>query len=246
MSKTLFSSQISKLQLEILDSSFQNRLLNFPAESPFQSPLMKENSDVFINNWIKSGEPLALSSFFGEESLAFFVKVLKRKQEDFGVFDLFLAAGFLKWSGNKMSPTLLIPLKVDLQNFTVQLSDLPPIENIPLRESTKNEGVIPRVSEALINNRLDVEKYFAMIEMAAAKQPFWKFSIRGLCLSFFSTSHFYLHQNLDFQINKSTSLPTDNSIYFKLFNDEGFRVADSIFDKKEANNAYHPADHAFL
>lgn len=246
MSKSLFSSQISKLQIEILDSSFQNRLLNFPAESPFQSPLMKENSDIFIDNWLKSGEPLPLSSFFGEESSDFFVKILKRKQEDFGVFDLFLAVGFLKWSGNKMSPTLLVPLKVDLHNLTVQFSDLPPIENIPLRESTKNEAVIPKVSETLINGRLDFEKYFAMIEMATAKQPLWKFSKRGLCLSFFSTAQFYLYQNLDFQINQSKSIPAENSIYFKLFNDEGFRVATSIFDEKEANEAYHPADHAFL
>ena len=48
MSKSSFSSQISKLQLEILDSSFQNRLLNFPAQNVLQSPLIKESSDLFI------------------------------------------------------------------------------------------------------------------------------------------------------------------------------------------------------
>ena len=153
MSKSSFSSQISKLQLEILDSSFQNRLLNFPAQNVLQSPLIKESSDLFIDNWTKSGKSFPLKSFFPNDSPAFFEQVLKRKQEDFGVPDLYLAAGFLKWTGNKMAPVLLIPLKVDLESLSVELSDLAPIENIPLREQVKSE-VLLQIGRASCRERV--------------------------------------------------------------------------------------------
>ena len=71
MSKSISSSQISKLQLEVLDSCIQNRLLNFPAQSVFQSPLIKENSDVFIDKWIKSGKSFSLSSFLAMNHFPF-------------------------------------------------------------------------------------------------------------------------------------------------------------------------------
>lgn len=246
MSKSISSSQISKLQLEVLDSCIQNRLLNFPAQSVFQSPLIKENSDVFIDKWIKSGKSFSLSSFFGNESFSFFEQILRRKQEDFGVFDLYLATGFLKWTGNKMAPVLLIPLKVNLENLTVEISDLVPIENIPLREQAKNEVALPKINDVLIDGRPDLEKYFGMVEMAISKQPLWKFSRRGLCLSFFSTSHLYLYKNFDFMLNSESFKYSENSLFSKLFSDEGFRIATSIFDEKEANDAYQPTDRAFL
>lgn len=246
MSKSIFSSQISKLQLEVLDSCFPNRLLNFPMQSVFQSPLIKESSDIFIDKWIKSGKSLSLNSFFGNESPVFFEQVLKRKHEDFGVLDLYLTSGFLKWTGNKMSPVLLIPLKVDLDNYTVSISDLLPIENIPLREQAKNEVSLPKLSEAINNGHPDFEKYFGMIEMAITKQPLWKFSRRGLCLSFFSSSHLYLYKYFDSILNSETSKVSENDLFMKLFNEEGFRVATSIFDEKEPNEAYQPTDHSFL
>lgn len=246
MSKSSFSSQISKLQLEILDSSFQNRLLNFPAQNVLQSPLIKESSDLFIDNWTKSGKSFPLKSFFPNDSSAFFEQVLKRKQEDFGVTDLYLAAGFLKWTGNKMAPVLLIPLKVDLESLSVELSDLAPIENIPLREQVKSEVLLPKITDVLVNDRPDFEKYFGMVEMAISKQPLWKFSRRGLCLSFFSTSHFYLYRQFDLIQNSESHKLQENSLFSKLFDDEGFRVATSVFDEKEPNEAYQPSDRAFL
>lgn len=246
MSKSSFSSQISKLQLEILDSSFQNRLLNFPAQNVFQSPLIKESSDLFIDNWTKSGKSFPLKSFFPNESSSFFEQVLKRKQEDFGVPDLYLAAGFLKWTGNKMAPVLLIPLKVDFENLSVEISDLAPIENIPLREQAKSEVLLPKITDVFVNSRPDFEKYFGMVEMAISKQPLWKFSRRGLCLSFFSTSHLYLYRQFDLLQNSELHKLPENSLFSKLFDDDGFRVATSVFDEKEANEAYQPTDRAFL
>ena len=43
-----------------------------------------------------------------------------------------------------MAPVLLIPLKVNLENLTVEISDLVPIENIPLREQAKTKLLFPK------------------------------------------------------------------------------------------------------
>src|SRR5574344_982338 len=85
-----------------------------------------------------------------------------------------------------------------------------------------------------------------MVEIAISKQPLWKFYRRGLCLSFFSTTHFYFSIQFDIIQNSESHKLQENSLFSKLFDDEGFRVATSVFDEKEPNEAYQPSDRAFL
>ena len=123
------SAIISKIRQEAALFDSKDRLLNFSTKGDFQSPLIMEAGDLFFEKWKNSNGPLPLDSFFPvsdkfsaqqkAETIESVCTVLKEKDEDFGRSDLYLLLGFLKWDGNALAPSLLIPLDVDTTKKTL-------------------------------------------------------------------------------------------------------------------------------
>ena len=248
------SAIISKIRQEAALFDSKDRLLNFSTKGDFQSPLIMEAGDLFFEKWKNSNGPLPLDSFF-PVSDKFTVQqkaatvdsictVLKEKDEDFGRPDLYLLLGFLKWDGNALAPSLLIPLDVDISKKTLQISNRPPIENVILRDRLKDSIVLPKASEANVNGQFSLLMYFSMFEKAIASMKNWKFTRHGLCLSFFNTGRLLLKNRFEkgWPDKKIDASPVLSS----LLREDGFKVRESIFEDTDFDEIFSPGDHHFL
>ncbi|MCQ2054835.1 MAG: hypothetical protein MJY82_06035 [Fibrobacter sp.] len=237
---------------ELFDS--KDRLLNFSTKGEFQTPLILEAGDLFYEKLAQSKTPLPLDTFLPisqaltaqqktdiEEQ---FKTVFREKSEDFLCSDLYMLLGFLKWDGNALAPSLLVPLDVDPEKNTISLSKSGPIENVILRERLLSTITLPTVEEATSNGQFNILLYFSLFEKAILQEKKWKFTRHGLCLAFFDTNRLRLKKRLkqgfpDKQTNKSPFLGP-------LFSEEGFQFKESVFEEANFNNIFNPADHYFL
>lgn len=256
MSPTLPSATLSKLRQEISIYDSKDRLLSFGAKGDFQSPLIMDSGDKFLERWLQSKEPLPLETFFPVgasytlqqklSQLDSFMTVLREKKEDFGESDLYLVLGFLKWDGNALAPSILIPLDVDINKKTLSLSKRTPIENVVLRERLKDvlPSPLPKADDAIINDQFSIQLYFSLFEKAIANARNWKFTRHGVCLGFFNTGRLLLRKWFD--QNSLERKADGNSMLSALLTEEGFETQESLFDDADFNQIFSPADHHFL
>lgn len=254
MSQASPSAVLEKVRAEaaLFDSS--DCLLNFSPKGDFQSPLAMESSELFFKKWQLSKKALPLGTFFpitetftaqkkiaAEDTLC---SVLKGKGEDFGETNLYLVLGFLKWDGNALAPSLLIPLDFDAVNKSISVSQRAPIENIVLRNRLKDEVNLPKSEDAIVNGEFNLSQYYALFEKAISVKKNWRFTRNGLCIAFFNTNRFLLQKKLEaIRDNKEAE---SNSVLNSLLREEGFEVKNSIFDENTYDSLYSPADHHFL
>ena len=251
MSDTALSATLSKIRQESLASDSKDSLLNFNTKGLYQTPLMMETGDLFFEKWKQTGGPLPLDSFLPKsenftpqqklEVKEHMLQALKEKQEDFGSSDLYLLLGFLKWEGNALSPSLLVPLDVNLQTLTVSLSTRPPLENIALRERLKADVSLPRVEDATLNGQFSILLYFSLFEKAVAAKKNWKFTRHGLCLAFFDSVKLGLKKSLELGLDESNASAA--AWVQSLFTSKGFQTKSSKFDGEVFDNVYSPLDH---
>lgn len=232
----------------------KDRLLNFSTKGDFQTPLLLEAGDSFYEKWLKSEGPQPLDAFLPlsqnltaqqkattEEQ---FRTVLREKTEDFLNTDLYLLLGFLKWDGNALAPSILVPLDVSPDLKSLTLSPRGPIENVILRKRLNATVQLPRVEDAIINGKFSILLYFSLFEKAIINEKKWKFTRHGLCLGFFNTNRLLLKKRLERGINAKEA---DSSKFLNaLLGSEGFQFKESAFDEADFDKVFTPADHYFL
>jgi len=236
-------------------SLFENkdRLLHFSAKNEYQTPLLLEAGDAFYDKWLQSGTSLALDTFLPEsasfttahkhERVKIFSKVIRDKQQDFGKSDLFLLLGFLKWDGNALAPSLLVPIDVDPRNHSLSLSKIPPMENIVLCERLADKP-LPKAEDAIVNGQFNVSLYFSLFEKAIATERNWKFTRHGICLAFLNTSRLRLKKRME---NFYTEKRIENNAFIdSLLGEDGFSIKESVFDDADFDQIFNPAKHHFL
>jgi len=248
------SAIISKIRQEASFFDSKDRLLSFPTKGEYQSPLIMEAGDLFYEKWKQSNGPLPLDSFFPVNdkftaqqkvvTLDSVNAVLKAKDEDFGASDLYLLLGFLKWDGNALAPSLLIPVDVDITKKTLNLANRAPIENVILRDRLKDVATLPKASDAMVNGQFSLLMYFSMFEKAIGSMRNWKFTRHGLCLAFFNTNRLLLKSCMEKGWNDKKV--DQNQILSSILRDDGFEIRESLFDDVEFDQVYSPCDHHFL
>lgn len=249
------SSTITKIRQEASLFDSKDRFLNFSTKADFQTPLILEAGDLFYEKWVQSGDALPLDTFLPisanfteeqkQETENQMLMALRQKDEDFARTDLYLVLGFLKWDGNALAPTLLVPLDFDYKAKKVKLSSHPPIENVILRERLKDEISLPRVEDASINGQFSILLYFSLFEKAVIKEKNWKFTRHGLCLAFANGSRLRLKKNFENDCWKDKSV-NDSPIFQAIFGEEGFKTQDSYFDEAPFDKLFNPIEHHFL
>ncbi len=244
-------NQICK-EAELFDS--KDRLLNFSTKGEYQTPLMLEAGDLFYEKWMQSKGPLTLDSFL-VESPTFtaqqkittedqFLQIFKGKSEDVVFSDLYLLLGFLKWDGNALAPSLLVPIDVNAQNNTLSISKRAPIENVILRKRLEDTIQLPRVEDATINGQFSILLYFSLFEKAIAQEKKWKFTRHGICLAFFNTNRLRLKKRLERNFSEKIA---NNSPFLNAFlGQDGFQFKESVFEEADFDQVFNPADHHFL
>ncbi len=251
MSNAALSATLSKIRQESALFDSKDSLLNFNTKGLYQTPLMLETGDLFFEKWKQAGGPLPLDSFLPKsesfspqqklEVKEHILQALKEKLEDFGTTDLYLLLGFLKWEGNALSPSLLVPLDVNLQTQTVALSSKPPLENIVLRERLKTELSLPTIEDATLNGQFSILLYFSLFEKAVAPKKNWKFTRHGICLAFFDSVKLNLKKCMEQGLDESNASAA--STVKALFTAEGFQTKASKFDGEAFDKIYSPLDH---
>ena len=248
------SAIVAQIRQEAALFDSKDRLLHFTAKSDFQSPPLMEAGDLFFEKWMQAQGPLPLESFF-QVSANFTAQqkitavdtmttVLRQKMDDFGETDLYLILGFLKWDGNALAPSLLVPLDTDASQKTLTISKRLPIENVVLRERLKDTVTLPTVEDAIINGKFSLLLYFSLFEKAIVAERNWKFTRHGVCLGFFNTSHLLLKKRM--ALGFSDKVVNANPTLSSLFSEDGFQTQESLFEEQEFNKIFSPADHHFL
>ena len=248
------SAVVAKIKQEAALFDTKDRLLNFATKNDFQSPLIMEAGDLFFEKWLQAKGPLPLESFFPISAnftaqqkitaIDAMTAVLKNKLEDFGETDLYLVLGFLKWDGNALAPSLLIPLNADPVQKTLTISNRTPIENVILRERLKDSVTLPTAEDAVINGKFSLLLYFSLFEKAIASGRNWKFTRHGICLSFFNTNQLLLKKCMAQGFADKTV--NSNPVLSSLFSEDGFQTQESLFEEQNFDKVFSPADHHFL
>lgn len=247
------SSTVMKVRQEAALFDSKDRLLLFSTKNEFQTPLLREASDTFYEKWKQSANAIPLDSFIPvsasftpqqkKQCETLFKTVFKEKAEDFGTPDLYLLAGFLKWDGNALAPSLLIPLEPSADGNSINLSNRPPIENTVLSE--RLAGVqLPRIEDATLDGQFSIQLYFSLFEKAIAAEKNWKFTRHGICLAFLNSSRLRLKMAMR---NLGSEKKIDSNPFLSsLFGEDGFQVRESVFEEADFDQIYNPADHHFL
>ena len=231
----------------------KDRLLHFSIKNEFQTPLLLEAGDAFYDKWLHSGTPLPLETFTPEsanftakqkqECEERFASVFREKRQDFGKTDLYLLLGFLKWDGNALAPSLLVPIDVDAKGKSLTLSKALPLENIVLRERMPDIA-LPTADDAIVNGQFSISLYFSLFEKAIAPERKWKFTRHGICLAFLNSSRLRLKKRMeDFYSEKRIA---GNAFLNSLLDDEGFQIKESVFDDADFDQIFNPTEHHFL
>ena len=254
MARVLPSSMITKIRQEAALFDSKDRFLNFSTKGVLQSPLILEAGDLFYEKWAQSGESISLDTFLpvsanftAQQKVtteAQMLSVLRQKNEDFGKSDLYLVLGFLKWDGNALAPSLLVPVDFDPKTSKLSLSKRPAIENVILRERLKDVVDLPRVEDASINGQFSILLYFSLFEKAVLKEKKWKFTRHGLCLSFANGARLRLKKHFESDIWEE-KLVDDRPVLQALFGEDGFQMQNSYFDEAPFDDLFNPVDHHF-
>ncbi|MCF0221718.1 MAG: hypothetical protein HUK19_05450, partial [Fibrobacter sp.] len=254
MSQALSSSIVSKIREEATLFDSKDRLLNFSSKGEFQSPLIMEAGDLFYEKWVQSEGPLPLDSFYPvsanltiQQKLVMedtMLQVLREKSEDYGESDLYLVLGFLKWDGNALAPSLLIPVDADINKKTLTLADRAPIENVILRARLKDKINLPKAEDAVNKGKFSILQYFSLFEKAIAGERNWKFTRHGLCLAFANTTRLLLKKR--YEVGWSDKKIETNAVIQPLLSGDGYEVTESKFENQDFDQVYSPADHHFL
>ena len=254
MTQVCPSEIVNKICKEAENFDSKDRLLNFSTKGDFQTPLLLEAGDLFYEKWLKSGAPLPFETFLPlsqsftaqqkMETTEQFAKVIKCKAEDFLCADLYLLMGFLKWDGNALAPSILIPLDIAPDMKSLSISPRGPIENVILRQRLKDIVQLPRTEDATINGKFSILLYFSLFEKAIAAEKKWKFTRHGISLAFFNTNRMLLKKRLERGFSEKK---TDASPFLKgLLGDEGFRFKESVFEEADFDQVFNPTDYYFL
>ncbi|WP_163436680.1 hypothetical protein [Fibrobacter succinogenes] len=248
------SAIVAKIRQEAALFDSKDRLLSFSTKNDLQSPLITEAGDLFYEKWVQAQGPLPLESFFQVSqnftaqqkitALDSITTILRHKLDDLGETDLYLLLGFLKWDGNALAPSLLVPLDFDATKNTVSISKRQPIENIILRERLKDTVALPSAEDAVINGKFSLLLYFSQFEKAIASERNWRFTRHGLCLGFFNSNLLALKKR--FSKGFSDKSIDGNPILATLLCKEGFQAQESLFEEQDFDNVFSPADHHFL
>ena len=248
------SAIVAKIRQEAALFDSKDSLLSFSTKNDLQSPLMTETGDLFYEKWQQAKGPLPLESFFQVganftaqqkiSALDSVTAVLKSKLADFDETDLYLLLGFLKWDGNALAPSLLVPLDFDAAKKTLSLSQRLPIENVLLRERLKDKVSLPTAEDATANGKFNILLYFSLFEKAIASERNWRFTRHGLCLGFFNTDLLLLKKK--YSQDFSDKAVAANPILDSLLREEGFQTQESLFEEKDFDKVFSPADHHFL
>ena len=253
MPQATSTSIVKKICEEASLFDTKDRLLHFSMKNDYQTPLLLEAGDAFYDKWLQSGTTLPLDTFL-PESASFtaaqkkerentIISILKEKQQDFAKSDLFMLLGFLKWDGNALAPSLLVPIDVNPKSHALSLSKIPPMENIVLRERLSDK-VLPKAEDAIINGQFSISLYFSLFEKAIATERNWKFTRHGVCLAFLNTSRLTLKKRMDdFHSEKRIE---NNAFITSLLGEEGFQIKESVFDDADFDQIFSPVDHHFL
>lgn len=254
MSQALSSSIVSKIRQEAALFDSKDRLLNFSSKADFQSPLVMEAGDLFFEKWTQSEGPLPLDSFFPVTAsfttqqklnqVDSMMTVLREKSEDFGETDLYLILGFLKWDGNALAPSLLIPVDADVNKKTLTLANRAPIENVILRERLKDKISLPKAEDAMNKGKFSILQYFSLFEKAIASERNWKFTRHGICLAFFDTRRLLLKKRME--IGWTDKKIESCEALTPFLSGDGYEVAESVFEDTSFDQVYSPADYHFL
>ena len=253
MSHVTPSSVVSKICQEAALYDNKDRLLHFSTKYEFQTPLLLEAGDAFYERWLQSGTTLPLDSFLPEsqnfnaqqkkDRIELFTRVLKEKAQDFAKSDLYLLLGFLKWDGNALAPSLLVPVDVSPDFKSLSLSKMPPLENIVLRERLADMS-LPRAEDATVNGQFSIPLYFSLFEKSIASERNWKFTRHGICLAFLNSSRIRLKKNMEeFYGDKRID---SNTFINSLLGEDGFQVKESAFDDGDFDQMFNPTEHHFL
>ena len=237
------SAIVAKIRQEAALFDSKDSLLSFSTKNDLQSPLMTEAGDLFYEKWQQAKGPLPLESFFQVSAnftaqqkisaLDSVTAILRNKISDFGETDLYLLLGFLKWDGNALAPSLLVPLDFDVNKKTVSLSQKLPIENVLLRERLKDTVSLPTAEDAVANGKFNILLYFSLFEKAVASERSWRFTRHGLCLGFFNTTQLLLKKNYSQAV--SDKAVSANPILDSLLREEGFQTQESLFEENESS-----------
>ena len=253
MSQATPSSVVSKVCQEAALFDSNDRLLHFSAKNEFQTPVLPESGDAFYDRWLQSGASIALDTFLPltasftaqkkKEREEVFIEVLREKAQDFGKSDLYMLLGFLKWDGNALAPSLIVPLDVAPDGKSFTLSTMSPMENIVLRERLADIA-LPKAEDATVNGQFSIALYFSLFEKAISAERNWKFTRHGVCLAFLNSSRLRLKKNMeDFHSDKKIdACPFVSS----LLGEDGFQVKESVFDDADFDQIFNPAEHHFL
>ena len=251
MSNSALSKILSKIYQESALSDPRDSLLNFNTKSLYQTPLIMEAGDLFFEKWIQASGPLPLDSFLPQsanfsaqqklEVKEHLFTALREKSDDFASSDLYLMLGFLKWEGNALSPSLLIPVDVNLQNQTVSLSTRPPVENMVLRERLSSQVNLPTVEDATLGGKFSILLYFSLFEKAVTAEKNWKFTRHGICLGFLDSTRIDLKKSLERGLDETNNSAA--TILESLFSPNGFQTKPSVFDTGVFDKIYSPLDH---
>ena len=247
------SSTVMKVRQEAALFDSKDRLLHFSTKNEFQTPLLREPSDAFYEKWKQANNAISLDSFMPvsatftpqqkKQCETLFKTALREKSEDFGGSDLYLLAGFLKWDGNALAPSLLIPLEASADGNSISLANRLPLENIVLRE--RLAGVqLPRIEDATIDGTFSIQLYFSLFEKAIAAERNWKFTRHGICLAFINTSR--LHLKAAMEALGSEKKIDSNPFLSSLFGEDGFQVKESVFEEADFDQIFSPTGHHFL
>lgn len=248
------SAIVAKIRQEAALFDSKDRLLCFSTKNDFQSPLITEAGDLFYEKWLQAHGPLPLESFFQVSAnftaqqkitaLDTVTAVLRHKLDDYGETDLYLLLGFLKWDGNALAPSLLVPLDFDATKNTVSISARNPIENVVLRERLKDTVALPSAEDAIINGKFSLLLYFSQFEKAIAGERNWRFTRHGVCLGFFNSNLLNLKKR--YSLGFSEKSIAGNPILASLLNENGFQAQESLFEENDFDKVFSPADHHFL
>ena len=248
------SAIVAKIRQEAALFDSKDRLLCFSTKNDFQSPLITEAGDLFYEKWMQAHGPLPLESFFQVSpnftaqqkitALDSITAVLRHKLDDYGESDLYLLLGFLKWDGNALAPSLLVPLDFDTTKNTVSISARHPIENVILRERLKDTIALPSAEDAIINGKFSLLLYFSQFEKAIASERNWRFTRHGVCLGFFNSNLLALKKRYGQGFSEKSI--AGNPILTSLLHEDGFQTQESLFEEKDFDKVFSPADHHFL
>lgn len=252
MADDLFS-KIQDLRTASFDLGSKSNFLNIRSKAKYQTPIIAEDSILFLEKWYR--KPIALPlTLFIPTGAALTEEEQKAMREDFqnavrimetetGSQNLFLSVGFLR--SQNTAPLLFVPVTLDTKNQTVSLRNLSPVENVPLRIKNRDAIDLPPAKIFWDGSAFQTKKYFLAVERAVDAVAGWKSTSRGMFLGFFDAASLFAHQDSE-EEKWNEEASAENFAAKELLSPSGFHVIDSDIDGKNPDEIFNPAKHYFI